>query len=257
MPDTIQTPWSGRHAGKDALRSEIWTTLKEKKVNVGETVASIPNFVGADKAAALMAEQPWWKAAEIVKSNPDDPHIPLRLRALRDDKLLYMAVPRLVMDLPFVEVTAEHVLEQGGTLEEAATIDGALKYGKLVAFEEMKPMDILAVGCVAVTRIGGRTGKGAGFADIELGIMASLNLVKPTSLLVTCVHPLQVIEDNARVPMMPHDWALDYIVTTDEVIKTNNTFPKPTGLDWNAIRPDQLENIPILRRLKAEHDAKR
>ena len=33
----------------------------------------------------------------------------------------------------------------------------------------MPKLDFCVVGCVAVTRSGGRTGKGAGFADLEQG----------------------------------------------------------------------------------------
>ena len=35
-------------------------------------------------------------------------------------------------------------------------------------------LDFVVVGCVAVTRAGGRTGKGGGFADLELGIFREL-----------------------------------------------------------------------------------
>jgi hypothetical protein len=41
----------------------------------------------------------------------------------------------------------------------------------VVALDEMSPIDLVVVGCVAVARDGGRTGKGAGFADLELGLL--------------------------------------------------------------------------------------
>ena len=40
----------------------------------------------------------------------------------------------------------------------------------------MEKLDFCVVGCVAVTRRGGRTGKGAGFADLEHGIFRELGL---------------------------------------------------------------------------------
>jgi 5-formyltetrahydrofolate cyclo-ligase len=33
----------------------------------------IPNFKGADRAAAKLAEQDWWQQAQCVKVNPDTP----------------------------------------------------------------------------------------------------------------------------------------------------------------------------------------
>ena len=40
-------------------------------------------------------------AAGTVKSNPDSPQLPVRVRALKDGKLVYMAVPRLAEPDPF------------------------------------------------------------------------------------------------------------------------------------------------------------
>ena len=42
------------------------------------------------------------------------------------------------------------------------------------ASRTMPKLDFGVVGCVAVTRRGGRTGKGGGFADLELGIFREL-----------------------------------------------------------------------------------
>ncbi len=121
--------------------------------------------------------------------------------------------------------------------------------GEPVVLDEMAPIDLVITGCVAVTRSGGRTGKGAGFADLELGILRQLGLVRPGTPIVTTVHPLQIV-DGPQLPMLPHDSALDWIVTPDEVIETRTPYPQPTGLDWDAVLPDQIEAIPVLRQLR-------
>jgi 5-formyltetrahydrofolate cyclo-ligase len=41
-----------------------------------------------------LAELGAWQEAGVVKSNPDIAQLPVRVQALRDSKLLYMAVPR-------------------------------------------------------------------------------------------------------------------------------------------------------------------
>jgi 5-formyltetrahydrofolate cyclo-ligase len=128
---------------------------------------------------------------------------------------------------------------------------GALIHGRLVAFEEMQPIDLVVVGCVAVAQSGGRTGKGAGFADLELAMLRSLNLIQADTPIVTTVHALQLV-DAERLPMQPHDWPLNWIVTPEEAIVTDTTFPRPQGLDWEQIRPEQLKQIPILKILQAE-----
>jgi len=66
---------------------------RDRRVNVGPVKSRIPNFAGADLAAWRLAETPAWKAARVVKCNPDPPQIPVRLRALHDGKILYAPVP--------------------------------------------------------------------------------------------------------------------------------------------------------------------
>lgn len=242
--------WEGRNEQKDALRAEIWSRLEEEGAAVGSPWSRIPNFVGADKAAARLAELPFWKSANVVKSNPDAPQIPVRLRALQEGKVVYTPVPELVRDFPFIFLDPEQLDRQGVDFEEAATAEGALKYGKRVQFQEMMPLDIVVVGCVAVTRAGGRTGKGGGFADLELGIFRELDLVNPDVPVVTTVHPIQVVDDDQLI-MVAHDTPLDWIITTDQVIETRTAYERPTTMDWDAVQPDQYRNIPFLEELKA------
>jgi len=251
MSNNVKTSWSGYHPDKDDLRDELWSLLKQQGVAIRDPFGHIPNFIGAQKAAERLAALPIWQRAKAIKCNPDSPQIPVRSRALQDGKRLYMAVPRLTNTRCFVELTAEDLQQRNIPLEEAAIARKALTYGRLVSFEEMQAIDLVMVGCVAVTRNGGRTGKGAGFADLELAMLKEFGLVQSDTPIVTTVHPLQIVEEE-RLPMQAHDWALNWIVTPEEVIETNTTFSRPTGLDWDTIRPEQFKKIPILRKLREQ-----
>ena len=244
-----ETEWSGRNIKKDLLRSHIWAQLTNHHVAIGETVGHIPNFIGSEQAANQLAELPLWKNARVIKCNPDSAQIPVRLRALLDGKRLYMAVPRLTHEQCFVELTAKSLGDRGVDLVSAAPHAGGLKFGTLISFEEMYPIDIVVTGCVAVSTQGGRTGKGAGFADLELGILRQLSLVQPNTPIVTTVHPLQIV-DHIHLPMVSHDWSLNLIATPNKVFSTNFASPQPVGVDWEKIRLEQLETIPVLRKLK-------
>lgn len=244
----MKTDWIGYHHDKDKLRTEIWSLLKQQAASVGDSFGHIPNFVGAQMAAEKLAALPIWQQAKTIKCNPDSPQIPVRMRALQDGKRLYMAVPRLTDDRCFVELTAEDLQRQSVSIAESAIARKALTCGKLVSFEEMEPIDLVIIGCVAAGRSGGRTGKGAGFADLELAMLTEFGLVEIDTPIVTTVHSLQVVEDS-RLPMQVHDWALNWIITAEEVIETNTIYPRPTGLNWDSIRAEQLEKIPILRKL--------
>lgn len=250
-----QTEWSGRHAGKDQLRSEVWLRLQEEDVAIGQPFGHIPNFKGADQAAKQLTTLPVWQQAQVIKCNPDWPQQPVRQHALQDGKRLYMAVPRLSKEHCFVELTATDLEQKGVSLEIASSSKGAMAQGRLVSLAEMEPIDLVVTGCVVVSREGGRTGKGAGFADLELGILRQLGLIKADTPIVTTVHSLQLVEGE-KLPMQAYDWSLTWIVTPDEIIETHSTRPQPEGLDWTQIQPDQIETIPVLRKLKAKADRK-
>ena len=243
------TPWSGHDLVKDRLRTSVWTQLKLQGAAVGEPVGHIPRFVGNDRAAAQLAQLPLWQQARVIKCNPDQAQAPVRLRALQDDKMLYMAVPRLTEERCFVELTAAELRHRGVALEAAATSRGAMQHGRLVAVDEMAPIDFVVVGCVAVSRDGGRTGKGAGFADLELGLLRQGGLIQGDTPIVTTVHALQIVP-SAELPMRMHDWSLTWIVTPDEAITAAAQRPQPSGLLWEHLRPEQLATIPVLRTLR-------
>ena len=252
--ENITTVWSGHDAAKDRLRTTIWTRLKAQGAAVGEPVGHIPRFVGSDRAAAQLAQLPAWQQARVVKSNPDQAQAPVRLRALQEGKMLYMAVPRLTEERCFVALTAKDLQRRGVPLEAAATSRGALQHGQLVALGEMSPIDLVVVGCVAVSRDGGRTGKGAGFADLELGLLRQQGLIQAHTPIVTTIHALQIVPET-ELPMRAHDWWLTWIVTPDEAIAPAARRAQPRGLLWEDLRPEQLATIPVLRSMRPAHSA--
>ena len=252
MSDGIER-WKGRNDTKDALRRSVWAALEESGAGIGSPWSRIPNYVGAESAAAQLATLAAWKSARVVKANPDPAQIPIRRRALEAGKLLYAPVPELVKPFPFVELDPEDLVRQGIAFADAARSEVFVEVGRPIDFREMKPMDFIVVGCVAVTRAGGRTGKGGGFADLELGIFRELGLVPDHAPIVTTVHDLQVVDDD-RIVMLGHDQPLDWIATPTELIETRNVIPDPTGVAWDRVQADQYAGIPFLVDLRRDLD---
>ncbi len=241
--------WAGRSPAKDELRAEVWGRLAASGLGLGPITSHIPNFTGADVAAWRLAQLPAWQAARTVKCNPDPPQIPVRLRALYDGKILFAPVPYLTRDFPYLRIDPAELTARGVSFELAATAEGYLQHGRRIGFEEVEPLDFCVVGSVAVGRGGGRTGKGAGFADLETGIFREPGIIGPRTPMATTVHSCQLVPDD-RVVMLPHDSPLDYIATEAELIVTGNTAPRPRGVDWAAVQPDQFDTIPVLRALR-------
>ncbi|MEQ8479720.1 MAG: 5-formyltetrahydrofolate cyclo-ligase [Hoeflea sp.] len=241
--------WAGRNAGKDAVRHDIWQRLEALGVAVGPAWSMIPNFVGADVAAWRLAQLDAWKSARTIKTNPDHPQIPIRIRALYEGKVVYTPVPYLTRDFPYLRLDPKKLAERDISFELAATAQGFMEYGERVEFEQIEPLDFCVVGSVAVGRNGGRTGKGAGFADLETGIFRELGIVGASTPMTTTVHSAQIVSDSAVV-IESHDTPLDYIATETEMIETRNAMPRPDGVEWAKVRSDQFDNIPFLTALR-------
>ena len=250
MTERSDSRWAGRNRAKAAVRDRIWKRLVDANVNVGPAFDRIPNFAGADLAAKRLSDLDEWRRARVIKCNPDPPQIPVRLRALYDGKLLFSPVPYLSKGFPYLRIDPEKLAAKRVDFETAATSQGFVEHGEPVGFEEMPKLDFCVVGCVAVTRLGGRTGKGAGFADLEQGIFRELGLVSPSTPIATmAVHSSQIVADS-EVVMESRDSALHFIATELELIATQTPYPQPEGVAWDKVRPDQFADIPFLRALR-------
>lgn len=206
----------------------------------------IPNFVGADAAAARAAALPAWRAARTIKCNPDAPQRPLRLQALREGKVVVMAVPRLRAEACFLRLDPARL---GDRLAEAATIRGAAALGEPLRPEALPRIDLVVVGSVAVAPDGARVGKGGGYSDLEFAMARALGAVDARTPVLTTVHDLQVVD--APIPMTAHDVPVDLIVTPTRVLEASGRHPKPAGIRWEELSAAQLAAMPALARLRA------
>jgi 5-formyltetrahydrofolate cyclo-ligase len=230
---------------KQELREKIWTALQRNRVaRFPGAKGRIPNFVGAERCANQVAALDVWSGARVIKSNPDSPQRAIRHLALKQGKIIYMAVPRLREEKCFVELDPEHI---GSNLYAASSIAGAFKFGRQVAIDKMKPIDLILCGSVAVGRSGMRVGKGGGYSDLEYGLAVEMGIVTHKTPVLTTVHPLQIVEE--KVPLKPHDIPVDYIVTPDETIATKTRLARPRGIYWEYLDEDKIAAIPLLKRL--------
>jgi 5-formyltetrahydrofolate cyclo-ligase len=231
---------------KDAIRQEIWTLLtKRKAARFPGAEGRIPNFIGAEACAKKLAETPCWKAAKFLKINPDSPQRAIRHKALAEGKTIYMAVPRLRSEMPFIELDPKKLK---CSLYAASSIKGAGQYGKPVRLEEVPKIDLVVCGSVAVNRQGARVGKGGGFSDLEFALLTENKKISSKTPIVTSVHPLQIIDDE--IPMTDHDIPLDAIITPAEVIDVKSPFPWPLGIYWNMLPQEKIAEIPVLLKRK-------
>jgi len=229
---------------KDAIRHKVWTRVTAAGVvRFPGAHGRIPNFLGAQRAARLLSQLTIWKRAKVVKFDLAAPQLPLRRAALNEGKIIYIPLPGLRAERCFLEIDPARL---GHNPWRAASLRGALKYGRPVAPHEVHPVDLVLVGSVAVSRQGARVGRGNGSSDLEYALLRRAGKVREYTPIVSTVHPLQVIDD--RIAMRAHDVPVDFLVTPDQVIAAPSLYPRPRGILWDLLPDERIRAIPALRK---------
>jgi 5-formyltetrahydrofolate cyclo-ligase len=232
---------------KQEIREAVWTLMQSEGVaRFPGARGRIPNFKGAEQCATQVAELEVWQAARFIKSNPDSPQRAIRHLALKQGKTIYMAVPRLREEKCFVELEPKRL---GKNLYDASSIKGAFEFGRQVSVSQMKPVDLILCGSVAVRRDGARVGKGGGYSDLEYAIAIELGIITPATPIVTNVHPLQII--TGRIALAPHDIPVDFVVTPEKVIATKTRLSRPRGIYWDYLDEEKIAALPLLKKMRA------
>jgi 5-formyltetrahydrofolate cyclo-ligase len=246
------SPRAGAPVAKQVVRERVWQALEVHGAQrFPGARGRIPNFVGAERAALRLAELPEWRRAGVVKINPDAPQLPVRRLALREGKLVYMAVPRLRALACFIELSPDRLGPRSG---RAATIAGAAEHGQPVELGEMRPVDLIVCGSVGVNGRGMRVGKGGGYSDLEYGLLLERALITALTPVVTTVHPLQIVP--MVIERRPHDLVLDRIVTPEGVLSCGRRLPRPRGIYWECLAEEQIGAVPVLAELRSRLPAR-
>jgi 5-formyltetrahydrofolate cyclo-ligase len=228
---------------KGAARQWVWDTLRAEGVArfPFPPHGRIPNFAGAEVAAARLLDIEPWKNATAIKVNPDSPQRPLRAQALRRGIIVFVPTPRLRGG--FKKLDPRRI--PADKIEEAASLSRGDRWSQEVPLADMPGLDAIVCGSVAVTRDGRRCGKGEGYSDLEFAILRELG--HPPVPVATTVHNLQVVDS---VPRDPTDQPLSVIATPTQAIRIKRPGAAPMGIDWKRLSAEDLEEMPILAELK-------
>jgi len=232
-----------RFGDKSAARKAVWDTLQAKRAArfPFPPHGRIPNFAGAQEAAARLLAHPVFRRVRVIKVNPDSPQRWVRQLALERGITVITPTPRLkgaFRKLDPARIPREHYAE-------AATLKRGGKWGDDVSLDELPKVDLVVMGSVAVTRGGRRLGKGHGYADLEYALLRELG--NPAVPLATTVHPLQVVD---AFPVEAHDTPLTLIATPQELIVVKRRRRAPRGIDWQRLPKEALEEMPVLAELR-------
>ncbi|MCL6298181.1 5-formyltetrahydrofolate cyclo-ligase [Streptomyces kronopolitis] len=226
---------------KQQVRERVWDALDASGATHDVTVhGRIPNFVGSQEAAARLGELPAWKHARVIKSVPDKAQLSVRALALSEGKTVFMAVPKLADPHPFYLLDPAVLTIPPA---QAASSRTASEIAPKVGVDDLRAVDVVVLGSVAVNRAGVRIGKGAGYSDLEFAFLAEAGLIDENTVVVTTVHQRQVL--NVELPRTSHDVGVDVIVTPEETITCPSPH-RPSGLIWEHLDAQKIASIPVL-----------
>lgn len=228
---------------KEEIRRCTWDRLERERVArfPFPPHGRIPNFAGAAEAANRLFEWEPLAAARRIKVNPDAPQRPVRIEALRRGIEVYMPTPRLKAGFRCLDPATIDPKD----VPQAASLSRGARFSREVPLEELPPLEAVVVGSVAVSRAGGRCGKGEGYADLEYGILRSLG--QPPLPVATTVHALQLVD---ALPREPLDVPLWLIATPEETIELETPSAGPDGIDWSRLSEEDLAEMPVLAELR-------
>lgn len=228
---------------KDAVRNEVWERAEREGIAPQGASGHTPVFFGADRAVERLASLEVWRDARVLEAVPDRAQKPVRARALGDRKIVYMAVPDLATREPFRALDPDRLPVGPG---DAASFQDAMRVGAPVAVADMLPVDVVVTGSVAVNHEGVRVGRGAGYADLEMALLAEAGIITDRTVVVTTVHDLQVFD--GQLPEAAHDVRVDLVVTPTRVLTCPRSCRRPT-LIWERLTRERVAAIPILAEL--------
>jgi 5-formyltetrahydrofolate cyclo-ligase len=183
----------------------------------------------------------------VLKCNPDSPQLPVRVLALTEGKVVYVAVPRLDSAEPFLCLDPDRL---NLPARKAASIRGAAAAGVPTRVEGMDRVDLIICGTVAVNREGVRIGKGGGYSDLEFALTRQAGVVGDWTRVATTVHPIQLLDE--KLPETEHDFRVDLVATPGEVVRVprSDGLRGPAGILWSHLDEMKISAVPILSDLR-------
>ncbi len=200
---------------RERLRRRIWHLMENAKVLTFplDTFGRVPNFIGAEAAAELLAQQPEFEQARVIFVAPD--HVLRRARelVLERGKVLAVSLPQRLIRrglTPFLQITERRAIKA------AAKVDNFLRYGKPLE----TPVDLAVLSSVVVDRLGHRLTPYREFGDRLWELLKEHGFVHQHTKIATIVHPLQFADDLAKW-ITSEDVTVHLLVTPEEVIRVS------------------------------------
>ena len=237
-------------AGASVDREQVWGGLREvarpdSRFHL-RFADFIPDFDGSAAATDRLLALPAFAGARHAFVAPDNSLIELRRRLLVAGVTVVVSSYNMARGFVLLDPAA---VPKGHELY-AAWLDGIEHFGTRLTLAQLAargPFDCVATGASAVAASGVRFGRGHAYFDMEWRIFSAMGLVAERTPVATLVHDVQVLDK--RLYPSPADVLVDWVCTPTRTLAVPRETPRPRGVPWAEISPEQIEANPALTEL--------
>jgi 5-formyltetrahydrofolate cyclo-ligase len=215
-----------------------------------------PDFRGSHAATELVAELECYKSASAILVTSDNSLESFRLRALQDGKKLLVATYRLRRG--FILLDPARI--DAARLELATCLDGMEKpgIGRAVSIAQIRDEDIRIEMCVTGGLVFNEQGvvvfEGQSLFEVQWAMLQDIKALGISAHVVAVAHACQVVDETQLgmqriTPDKTGEVQCDYVVTPEKVFEVDAAVKPSSGVDFDAVDPEALQNIPPLQEL--------
>jgi 5-formyltetrahydrofolate cyclo-ligase len=216
-----------------------------------------PEFHGSISAIDRVLELQCYKTANTILVTSDSSLEHMRYRALKDGKKVLVGTYRLRRG--FVLLDPARIDEN--KFELAATLDGMEKpgIGRAISLAQMRDeslsIDLCATGGLVFNEQGVLIWEGHALFEVQWALLMDIKVLGLTASVVAVAHSCQVVDEallglERFTPRKAGEVQCDFVITPDKVYEVDAAIKPTTGINFDVVDPDALNNIPPLQELK-------
>jgi len=239
---------------KGQLREVIWRTMSELRGKFGYIPATgrLPEFFGMEFAMNRMTALDEFGQADVVKVDMSERDAGVRKVVVDLGKTLAVTATDLARS--FVRVLKKEDIPFHYTVEDSIGRRTFNEVAREVSVDEKVSIDIAIIPSLLVDPSNGRRihlgggAEGRMTADLEFAILKDLGYISDRTMIVTLVHPLQLI-NLEESQMSWYDVPADVVVTSERCYRAAADRSR-MNLDWGCLNENHFVEIFCLKWIK-------
>jgi len=249
----------------EANRKRIWAcvyrelvrhAIPDSRFNL-DFLSFAPDFRGSAAAVNRVVKQSCYKDARTVLITCDNSLEGLRYQALKDGKKVIAGTYRLRRG--FVLLDPSRI--DGEDLRLAACLDGMEKpgIGRAVSLMQLRDegmhIDMCITGGLVFNQDGVVLHEGQALFEVQWALLQDIKILENTAPVIAVVHSCQVVDEvsmglEKTSPNKPGEVQCDLVITPDTVFEIEAAVKSASGIDFDIVDAEALNNIQPLQELK-------